>query len=150
MKLTPRTGIVAKARRLGTAARISSRRRIKRQWNVLRASSGQEGPGAVPVRDGCTWVEPRVEMQRILDSRPKFIVVEDGIFFRELAPEIKSLLTDTLAGNYRLKKHYAQHYMHHLYPFERFVMNGGAPADVYELVDPGVAKMAEPTYGSSQ
>ncbi len=97
-----------------------------------------------PGRDGCPWVEPRVEMQRILAARPKMIVVEDGIFFRELAPEVKSLLMHSLATDYRLRKRYEQHYMHHLYPFERFVMNGGAPVEVYELVAGDPAKLAEP------
>ncbi len=86
-----------------------------------------------PGRDGCPWVEQKAEMQRVLDSRPRFIVVEDGVFLRELKPEVKNLLTEALARNYQSRKRYDQHFMHHLYPFERFVMNGGAPADVYEL-----------------
>jgi hypothetical protein len=97
-----------------------------------------------PGRDGCPWVEPRLEMQRVLTSRPKMIVVEDGVFFRELDPQVKSLLTQHLATEYRLLKRYEQHYMHRLYPFERFVMNGGAAAEVYELIDTGPAKVAEP------
>jgi hypothetical protein len=86
-----------------------------------------------PGRDGCPWVEQKVEMQRVLDSRPRFIVVEDGIFVHELRPEVKQVLTERLAAEYRLRKRYEQHPLHHLYPFERFVMNGGAPAEVYEL-----------------
>ena len=86
-----------------------------------------------PGRDGCPWVEQKVEMQRVLDSRPRFLVVEDGVFLHELDPAVKSVLTERLARDYRLRKRYEQHYLHHLYPFERFVMNGGAPADLYEL-----------------
>ncbi len=86
-----------------------------------------------PGRDGCAWVEQKVEMQRVLDSRPRFLVVEDGVFVQELTPAVKSILTERLARDYRLRKRYEQHYLHHLYPFERFVMNGGAPVDLYEL-----------------
>jgi Dolichyl-phosphate-mannose-protein mannosyltransferase len=95
-----------------------------------------------PGRDGCPWVEPRAEMQRIMDLRPKVIVVEDGVFFRELDPEIKSLLTRRLAEDYRLRKRYEQHDLHQLYPFERFVMNGGAAAEVYERVGSAPAQSA--------
>jgi hypothetical protein len=86
-----------------------------------------------PGRDGCPWVDQSVEMQRVLDSKPRFIVVEDGIFVHELRPAVKTMLTERLARDYRLRKRYDQHYLHHLYPFERFVMNGGAPAEVYEF-----------------
>jgi hypothetical protein len=86
-----------------------------------------------PGRDGCPWVEQKVEMQRVLDTRPRFIVVEDGVFFHQLDPAVKSILVERLASDYRLRKRYEQHHLHHLYPFERFVMNGGAPAEVYEL-----------------
>jgi hypothetical protein len=86
-----------------------------------------------PGRDGCPWVGQKTEMQRVLDSRPRFIVVEDGVFLHELNPEIKALLIEALVRNYQWRKRYNQHFMHHLYPFERFVMNGGAPADLYEL-----------------
>jgi hypothetical protein len=86
-----------------------------------------------PGRDGCPWVSQAVEMQRVLDSKPRFIVVEDGIFFHELRPTVKAILSERLARDYHLRKRYDQHYLHHLYPFERFVMNGGAPADLYEL-----------------
>jgi hypothetical protein len=86
-----------------------------------------------PGRDGCPWVEPKVEVERVLDSRPRFLVVEDGVFLHELDPAVKSVLIERLARDYRLRKRYEQHYLHHLYPFERFVMNGGAPADLYEL-----------------
>ena len=74
-------------------------------------------------------------MQRILDSRPRFIVVEDGIFYRELREDVRRMLDRNLEYNYRKVKHYDQHPVHHLYPFERFVMNGGAPADLYEWSD---------------
>jgi hypothetical protein len=85
-----------------------------------------------PGRDGCPWVEQKAEMQRVLDSRPSFIVVEDGVFLRELEPTVKAILTERLAKDYRLRRRYEQHFLHHLYPFERFVMNGGAPAELYE------------------
>jgi hypothetical protein len=42
-------------------------------------------------------------------------------------------LDERLAQDYRVRTRYEQHFAHQLYPFERFVMNGGAPADVYEL-----------------
>jgi hypothetical protein len=87
-----------------------------------------------PGRDGCRWVEQKVEMQRVLDSKPRFIVVEDGVFFHELDPAVKSIFTERLATDYRLRKRFEQHYLHNLYPFERFVMNGGAAADLYELL----------------
>jgi hypothetical protein len=86
-----------------------------------------------PGRDGCSWVPQKVEMQRVLDSRPRFIVVEDGVFVDQLDPAVKAVLDERLARDYRLRKRYEQHYLHHLYPFERFVMNGGAPAELYEL-----------------
>lgn len=86
-----------------------------------------------PGRDGCPWVEPAVEMRRILDSRPRFIVIERGIFLHELRPDVRALLDEGLARDYRLRSSFEQHFIHHLYPFERFVMNGGAPADIYEL-----------------
>ncbi|UEM25007.1 hypothetical protein JL100_033500 (plasmid) [Skermanella mucosa] len=89
-----------------------------------------------PGRDGCPWVEPAVEMRRILDSRPRFIVVEDGIYYRELRDDVRGMLDAELAGKYREVKSYDQHFVHHLYPFERFVMNGGAPATLYEAIDP--------------
>ncbi|WP_222183239.1 glycosyltransferase family 39 protein [Geminicoccus harenae] len=89
-----------------------------------------------PGRDGCTWVEPRVELQRILDSNPRFILVEQGVFFEELPPELKRPLLDRLGERYRLRAEFEQHPIHHLYPFERFVMNGAAAARLYERVDP--------------
>jgi len=89
-----------------------------------------------PGRDGCPWVDQSVEMQRVLDSKPRFIVVEDGIFAHELRPAVKTILTEALAKNYKLRNRYDQHHLHHLYPFERFVMNGGAPAEMYEIVIP--------------
>jgi hypothetical protein len=78
-------------------------------------------------------VPQKVEMQRVLDSRPRFIVVEDGVFVDELDPAVKAVLDERLARDYRLRKRYEQHYLHHLYPFESFVTNGGAPAELYEL-----------------
>lgn len=89
-----------------------------------------------PGRDGCPWVEPKVEMQRILDQRPRFIVIERGAFFAQLDPAVKAILTDRLAQDYRLRASFEQHFAHRLYPFERFVMNGGAPAELYELIEP--------------
>jgi hypothetical protein len=89
-----------------------------------------------PGRDGCPWVDQSVEMQRVLDSRPRYIVVEDGVFVHDLRPAVKAILTERLARDYRLRKRYDQHYLHHLYPFERFVMNGGAPAELYEVASP--------------
>jgi hypothetical protein len=76
-------------------------------------------------------------MRRILDSRPRFIVIENGIFYKELREDVRRLLDENLETNYRKVKSYDQHFAHHLYPFERFVMNGGAPADLYERIDPG-------------
>ncbi|UEM24302.1 hypothetical protein JL100_032230 (plasmid) [Skermanella mucosa] len=89
----------------------------------------------VPGRDGCPWVEQSVELQRILDSRPRFIVIERGIFYAELGPEVRRMLDERLARDYRVRVRYEQHFAHFIYPFERFVMNGGAPADLYELQD---------------
>jgi hypothetical protein len=63
-------------------------------------------------------------------------VVEDGVFVHDLRPAVKAILTERLARDYRLRKRYDQHYLHHLYPFERFVMNGGAPAELYEVASP--------------
>src|SRR3712207_8854974 len=54
-------------------------------YTTLFRSPHRDYPG----RDGCPWVEQKVEMQRVLDSRPRFIVVEDGIFVHELRPEVK-------------------------------------------------------------
>ena len=45
------------------------------------------------------------------------------------------MLDRNLEYNYRKVKSYDQHPVHHEYPFERFVMNGGAPADLYEWSD---------------
>jgi len=89
-----------------------------------------------PGRDGCPWVDQSVELQRVLDSKPRFIVVENGIFVHELRPAVKAILMGRLARDYRIRKRYDQHYLHHLYPFERFVMNGGAPAELYEIATP--------------
>ncbi|EWY38994.1 hypothetical protein N825_08310 [Skermanella stibiiresistens SB22] len=87
-----------------------------------------------PGRDGCTWEEPAEEMRRILDSRPRFIIIEDGIFHRALRQDVRDMLDAELASGYREFKFYDQHPVHHQYPFERFVMNGGAPVTVYEIL----------------
>jgi 4-amino-4-deoxy-L-arabinose transferase-like glycosyltransferase len=87
-------------------------------------------------RDGCPWVPQIEEARRVLDTRPRFIVVEDGVFFRELDPPVKALIEDRLASDYRLVRHYEMHWIHELYPFERFVLNAAAPAWVYELKEP--------------
>jgi hypothetical protein len=64
---------------------------------------------------------------------------------------VKSILTQDLAARHRFRKRDEQHDMHHLYPFERFVMNGGVPADVYERIENGPATAAEPDpQGKSQ
>ncbi len=88
-----------------------------------------------PGRDGCPWVDQETEMRRVLDSAPRFVVVEDGIFLHDLRPPVRAVLDERLARDYRLLKRYEQHHLHHLYPFERFVMNGGAPALVYERAE---------------
>jgi hypothetical protein len=88
-----------------------------------------------PGRDGCPWIEPAVEMRRILDNLPRFIVVERGIFYAEMPLGVRRILDERLIRDYRVRARYEQHFAHQLYPFERFVMNGGAPADVYELRD---------------
>jgi hypothetical protein len=62
-------------------------------------------------------------------------VVEQGVFFAELPPDLKTPLVQRLASAYRLRASFEQHWIHRLYPFERFVMNGAAAARVYELVD---------------
>ena len=85
-----------------------------------------------PGRDGCPWIEPAVEMRRILDNLPRFIVVERGIFYAEMPMDVRRILDERLIRDYRVRARYEQHFAHQLYPFERFVMNGGAPADVYE------------------
>ncbi|HEX2526491.1 MAG TPA: hypothetical protein VHL31_09365 [Geminicoccus sp.] len=90
-----------------------------------------------PGRDGCAWVEPKVELERILESRPRFIVVEQGVFFAELPPDLKTMLVDQLDTQYRERASFEQHWVHRLFPFERFVMNGAASAKVYELIDAG-------------
>jgi hypothetical protein len=55
------------------------------------------------------------------------------VFVHELDPAVRAILDERLARDYRLRKRFEQHYLHQLYPFERFVMNGGAPAELYEL-----------------
>jgi hypothetical protein len=68
---------------------------------------------------------------------------------------VKSILTDRLAADYRLRSSYEMHIAHHLYPFQPFVMNGGAPAEVYELVQrdeppPAPAPAAPPEAGQGE
>ena len=63
------------------------------------------------------------ELQRILDTRPRFIFVEQGVFYAQLTAPVRALLDDHLARAYRLLKSYPGHGIHGLYPFERFVMN---------------------------
>ena len=87
-------------------------------------------------RDGCPWVPPEVELQRILDSNPRFIVVEQGIFYKDMDPPLKTMIDDRLTSQYRLQKTYDQAFIHRLYPFQRFVMNGAASAKVYERLAP--------------
>lgn len=88
---------------------------------------------SIPGRDGCPWVEPATEMRRILDSRPRFVVAEDGVFLRELDPAVRGLLTDRLARDYRHLARFDSDPIHARYPFDPWVMNGGAAADVWEL-----------------
>jgi hypothetical protein len=86
-------------------------------------------------RDGCPWVPQDVELRRVLDTRPRFIVVERGVFYMELDRPVKALLDERLARDYRPRWNYDMHWIHHLYPFERFVLNAAGGATVYELVD---------------
>ena len=86
-------------------------------------------------RDGCPWVPQEVELQRVLDLRPRFIVIEQGAFYKELDPPVKAMLDQRLARDYRLRWSYDMHWIHLLYPFERFVLNAAGGATVYELVD---------------
>jgi hypothetical protein len=97
-----------------------------------------------PGRDGCTWVEPRVELQRVLDSNPRFILVEQGVFYADLPPELRTPLDERLAERYRLRATFEQHPIHRLYPFERFVMNGAAAAKLYELKEAAPADGGAP------
>src|SRR5829696_2878477 len=69
-----------------------------------------------PGRDGCPWVEPAAEMRRVLDTRPRFVVVEQGAFLEELEPPVRTLLDDRLARDYRLLGSYPPHPIHRLYP----------------------------------
>jgi hypothetical protein len=95
-------------------------------------------------RDGCPWVPQAEEMRRVLDTRPRFVVVEQGAFYEELEPPVRTLLDDRLARDYRLLKSYPPHPIHRLYPFERFVMNGGATVELYERADPVRTSEAPP------
>jgi hypothetical protein len=59
---------------------------------------------------------------------------------------VRRMLDRNLEYNYRKVKFYDQHPIHHEYPFERFVMNGGAPVDLYEWTDtPDPAPSAAPS-----
>ena len=86
-----------------------------------------------PGRDGCPYVDVGAELFRILDSRPRFVVVEQGVFFRKLPNYLKAMLTERLADDYRLRASFEQHWAHRAFRFERFVMNGATAAKVYEL-----------------
>ena len=55
--------------------------------------------------------------------------------FAQVPADVRRMLDRNLEYNYRKVKFYDQHPIHHEYPFERFVMNGGAPADLYEWTD---------------
>lgn len=83
-------------------------------------------------RDGCPWVPQAVELRRVLDTRPRFVVIEDGVFYKELDKGVRAILDERLARDYRLTHRYEMHWIHALYPFERFVLNAAAPARVYE------------------
>jgi hypothetical protein len=87
----------------------------------------------VPGRDGCPWVEPAVEMRRVMERRPRFVVVERNIFLAEMRSDVRQILDEHLAYSYRLRKRVEEHRLHYYYPFERFIMDGGKAADVYEL-----------------
>jgi hypothetical protein len=84
-------------------------------------------------RDGCPWVPQEVEMKRVLDTRPRFIVIEQGVFYAELKPAVNAILQERLTRDYVLRWRYDMHWIHRLYPFERFVLNAAAGAEVYEL-----------------
>ncbi len=84
-------------------------------------------------RDGCPWVPQEVEMRRVLDTRPRFIVIEQGGFYAELAPQVNTILQRRLARDYRLRWSYEMHWIHRLYPFERFIQHAAEGAEVYEL-----------------
>jgi 4-amino-4-deoxy-L-arabinose transferase-like glycosyltransferase len=91
-------------------------------------------------RDGCPWVPPEAEMRHILDTRPRFVVIEDGVFYKKLEAPVRALLDDRLASDYRLVVHIPDHWIHHSYPLEHFVMNAAAGAWLYVLKDdPGAA-----------
>ena len=75
-------------------------------------------------------------MRRVLDTRPRFIVVEQGVFYAELDPKVRAILDERLARDYRLRWRYDMHWIHRLYPFERFVLNAAAGAEVHELIEP--------------
>jgi hypothetical protein len=84
-------------------------------------------------RDGCPWVPQAVEMRRVLDTRPRFIVVEQGAFYEQLDPMARGILDDRLARDYRLLFSIPGHGIHLVYPVESFVVNAAAGAKVYEL-----------------
>ena len=85
-----------------------------------------------------SWATQEAELQRILETRSRFIFVEQGVFYAQLAAPVRALLDERLARAYRLLKSYPAHGIHALYPFERFVMNGAASAKLYELAAPAL------------
>jgi hypothetical protein len=93
-----------------------------------------------PGRDGCPWVPQEVEMRRVLDTRPRFIVIEQGVFYAELDPKVRAIFRERLARDYRLRWRYDMHWIHRLYPFERFVLNAAAGAEVHELIEPAASR----------
>lgn len=95
-------------------------------------------------RDGCPWVPQMVELERVLDTRPRFVVIETGSFYAELDPPVKAMLDERLARDYRLRSSYDMHWIHLLYPFERFALNAAGGAKVYELTAPAPAASAAP------
>lgn len=84
-------------------------------------------------RDGCPWVEPAVEAQRVLDTRPRFVAVEQGAFWDGLEPAAKSVIQARLDRDYTLRASFPMHWIHQAYPFERFVNNAAGGSQVWEL-----------------
>ncbi|HEX8373997.1 MAG TPA: hypothetical protein VF606_02335, partial [Geminicoccaceae bacterium] len=68
--------------------------------------------GTYAGRDGCPWVPQGEEIRRILDSRPRFVVFELGVFYDELDLQVKALLRDRIRRDYRLRAAYPQHPSH--------------------------------------
>lgn len=84
-------------------------------------------------RDGCPWVEPKIEAQRVLDTRPRFVTIEQGAFWKNLDPTVKGIIQERLDRDYRLRASYDMHWLHTLYRMERFVNNSAGGSQVYEL-----------------